>query len=172
MRRILRKLRGALGNAVVWGASWFGVFGTLLAAAVLTGIIQVADPWALAFYVAANVGVTGFLTGAVFSIYLNFAYQDRPLLDLKAPRVALGGAVVAALFSTSFGLLLRTSADIPIVLGDLITGGVWTGALGAVMAAASIRIAQHAARQVIGPATAELVAEQREALALLETGPS
>lgn len=169
MRRILRRLRGALGNAIFWGASWFGVMWTFLAAANVAGIIEADDPWRLVLYVAGNAGVTGFLTGGVFSAYLSVAYQDRSLLDLKARRVALGGAAVAALFSAGFGLVLRTSAGIPIIVGDFITGAFWSAALGAVMAAGSIRIAQHAARRVTGRATAELAEEQREVVALLET---
>jgi hypothetical protein len=123
----------------------------------------------LVFYVAANVGGTGFLTGLAFSAYLRFGYFNRPLLDITARRVALGGAALAAVCSPLIATLARLSAGIPIALGDMLAGIPIVAVFGAVTAGASIRVAQASARRLTSAAAAELETEQREAAAILQS---
>lgn len=175
MKLILRRLRGALGNAVVWGVSWLaGAWGLLLGAHLLgwlptSGSWAVA-PWTTAFWFAANLGSTGFVTGGAFSAFLRFAYADGSLPNIGGLRFAAGGAMVAALLSPALTLVARAGWGVGLPV-DMVSG-VWVAAVfGAVTAGSSIRIAQRASRSLTEAATAELEIEQRGALALLENRP-
>lgn len=169
MRGILRRFRGAVGNAVVWGVSWFSTALALLGGVnLIWGFQAVDDPWRLVLYVSANVGVTGFLTGLAFSGYLRLRYFDRPLLGIRIRRVALGGAAVAVACSTMVGVLARLSVGMPIALGDLLSGFPMVAILGAVTAGTTVRLAQASQQKEVGAAASELEVEQREAMAMLE----
>lgn len=152
-RRFFRRLRGALGNAFFWAVSWSAVSGSVFAVWVLTGRVQIANPWGLALYVAASSGASGFLTGLAFSAYVTLAYREKTVLELRAFRVAIGGAAVAAVFSAGIGVLTRTAVGIPLAVADLATGGFWAAVLGMVMAGGSVRIAQRATRRQRLPST-------------------
>ncbi len=163
----LRRLRGAVGNALVWGASWFGTGLAVLSPIHLLGLLPVANPWQVIFSVSANLGVVGFLVGGGFSAFLSLAYRDRSLLEIRAGRFAVGGAVVAALLSPIVKYVAVMSTGLGVSLGDLVVGGVFPAVLGGITAGATIKLAQNASRRLAQPATDQLEAEQHEVLALL-----
>lgn len=168
MIRILRRLRGAIGNAVIWGLSWFTASLALLGTAQLVWGFSVDEPWKLVLYVAGNIGVTGFLTGVVFGGYLRLSYFERSLLNIRVYRFAMGGAVMAAICAPLVGLVARMAAGMPIVVADLLAGVPLAAAMGALTAGATIRLAQGASRQMITGEAARLETEQREVVALLD----
>ena len=168
MIRTLRRLRAALGNGLVWGATWFTSAFVAYGGLGLLGAFEgLANPLGLVFGIALNVGVTGLLTGLAFSAFLRFGFLDRPLLGLRARWMALGGAGVAAVTSVLFGVALRASLGGPPMLGEMLAGLPMVALFGAVTAGATVRIAQRSQRRALESATAELEAEQEEALGLL-----
>lgn len=71
MKNVLRRLRGAIGNAVVWGVTWFaGAFTAFGAMELIWGLDAPIAPWRLILAIATNVGITGVVTGFAFSGYL------------------------------------------------------------------------------------------------------
>jgi len=167
----LRRLRGAVRNALVWGASWFGVGLALLVPIHLLDLLPVANPWTVIFSFSANLGVVGFLVGGGFSAFLSLAYRDRSLLEINAGRFALAGAVVAAVLSPIVQLVAVTSTGLGASLGDLVAGGLFPAVLGGITAGATIKLAQSASSRLAQPAADELEAERQEALAGMTLGP-
>jgi len=142
MTRFLRRIRGALGNALTWGVAWFAGGLAITTAAFLTGLYPASAGWWVAFAIAKAVGVTGFITGGAFSLYLGIVHRDRQLHELRAGRLALAGAVIAAVLSVSL-LVLNGGLILPIqaLVGD----GLIAALLGAVTAGGTIRLSQRAA---------------------------
>jgi len=136
---------------MVWGVTWattaFVAYGGL---GLLGAFEGVANPLGLVLGIALNVGVAGLLTGLAFSAYLRFGFLDRPLLELRARWMALGGAAVAAVTSLLFGVALRASLGGPIMLEEMLGGLPMVALFGAVTAGATIRIAQRSQRRAIG----------------------
>ena len=92
MRKWLRRIRGAIGMGVVWGAVW-SVAGLGLAAATAFA----ADaPFPLIF------GVLGFMAGIIFSALLALTGGRRPLDQMSLPRFAGWGAMGGLLLSAFF----------------------------------------------------------------------
>jgi hypothetical protein len=149
MKTILKRLRGAIGNAVIWGAAWFGITLALLSILYVAGDSPLMS-WELVLRGASSMGATGFLAGGAFSAFLGFAYRDRSLLDINIGWFALGGAVVAG------------------VGGAVIANGALLGAIfGGVTAAGTIKLAKRASRRLSDSALEELSAEQDQVIALL-----
>lgn len=172
MKRVLRRLRGALGNALVWGVTWFtGAFAVFVALELIWGLGSEVAPWRLVFAIATNVGVTGLATGFAFSAYLRLRHFDRPLLGIRVGRTALVGGTVAAAISLGFSALIRLSMGDPIAVGEVIAGVPMVALFGAATAGATLHIAQRSVRALTADATADLAMEQEEARALLDREP-
>lgn len=97
MKGLLRRIRGAFGNAVAWAVSWVAGGTAVLGLLHLTGLFQLADPSEIFSFFVPVLGMTGFLTGIAFSAYLPLAYGDQTVLGIRLGRLVLGGAVVAGL---------------------------------------------------------------------------
>ena len=120
LKRLMKRLRGALGVATLWGGVWF--LGGLLFSGLLgltTGL-----PWPALLGMAGTMGRIGFLTGGAFSAYLTFGYRNKSLAEISTARVARVGGLVAAVLSP----------------GMAATAGLF----GALAAATSIRAAKSA----------------------------
>jgi len=98
MRKWLRRIRGAIGMGVTWGAAWAGA-GMVLA--VVTGF-KADAPFPLVF------GVLGFFAGVTFSAFLALTEGRRRFDQMSLPRFAawgaIGGLVFAALFAKAASL--------------------------------------------------------------------
>jgi len=141
MSDLVLKLRGALGNALVWGAGWFvGSVVLLLTLPLLLDLPFQVPGFGAALRGAATFGITGALVGGAFSAYLGLAYRGRDLAGISSALVAVGGAGLAALVS----LLVGGSVLIPAVLGAVTAGG-------------SLKVAQRAENRLEpGPVAAAL----------------
>jgi hypothetical protein len=92
MRKSLRRIRGAIGMGLIWGAAW-GVAGTMLA--VLTRF-KADAPFPLIF------SVLGFIAGVIFSAVLALTEGRRSFDQMSLPRFALWGAMGGLLLSAVF----------------------------------------------------------------------
>jgi len=138
VKNILRRLRGALGNALVWASTWF------IAAFPLTVIFRVfglgSGPfWQGAMGIAPLYAGMGFLAGAAFSLYLGIAGRNRRLNELRPGWVALGTGIATVLLLPPLGVFV---GDAP--LSRAIEVASFAGVLAGFTALAQIKIAQKA----------------------------
>ena len=148
MRSMVRRIRGALGNALIWGAAWGGAGFAYLSALYLAGGMPETQPLKLILYVSSNLAITGFVTGGAFSAYLARAYRNRDVLGISALRFAVGGALTAGVFASLITVGARLSAGAGISLDGLLASGMWGVVLGGVTAAGTIKLAQGATRRL------------------------
>jgi divalent metal cation (Fe/Co/Zn/Cd) transporter len=166
MRNLSRKIRGAMGNAVTWAVAWFG--GSFVAFGAL-GLLGVVPPIGLGVLVglALNVGVTGFLAGAGFSLFLGTTYRNRRLEDIRAGSIALRGAAVAALVAPALSTVAVGLGASGIGMGFLAANAIGAAVLGGLTAGGTVALAQRSARQLASSASADeshLLDGQRSAL--------
>ncbi|MDX2193937.1 MAG: hypothetical protein NW201_11320 [Gemmatimonadales bacterium] len=147
-----RRVRGALGNALVWGAGWcsVGVAGTL--AAWLFDQLFVSGPppfpWREGLGFAARLGVIGTISGAMFSAFIGLFFAGRRLRDISWIRFALAGGVVTALFLPCFIIVARAlSGDAPLPLPHLLRNARFGLIFGTAAAGISMLIAQRLGRE-------------------------
>jgi hypothetical protein len=146
MRTILRRLRGALGTALVWALTWFGagfVFITTVNVFHLGIFRQYANfSLSVALGWSASIAAVGFITGGIFSLYVATALSGKRLEELRPARFALAGTVVAGLASLAwYGGM---SLFYPLHLENLVWPVVLPAALGCITSSASIALAQRA----------------------------
>lgn len=95
MSGLLRKLRGVVGLGLTWGAIWAGLFVAIFL------VVMAVHPPSLdsgeTLSLGAAIGAAyGFITGVSFSALLLIAERGRTLRDIPLARVALWGAIAAA----------------------------------------------------------------------------
>lgn len=83
---LFRRLRGAIGNAVVWGAGWATLGLAVFATLKVTGILPAEASWLDAIAIAAKLGIIGGVAGGAFSALVGLLYRGRRLSDLSAVR--------------------------------------------------------------------------------------
>jgi len=136
MKRILRKIRGIIGNGLTWAAAWIGLGAGLGA---LAGF-----PLGSLFRLALSNSVGGFIAGASFALILSVAERKRTLEDLSLKRVALWGAIgglVVTCIPLAFG------APLAFLMGPLVING----GIGAALASGSVAMAKRADRRRLDP---------------------
>jgi peptidoglycan/LPS O-acetylase OafA/YrhL len=92
MRKSLRRIRGAIGMGLTWGAAWSAA-GIMLA--VVTRF-KADAPFPLIF------GVLGFVAGVIFSAILALTEGGRRFDQMSLPRFAVWGATGGLLLSAVF----------------------------------------------------------------------
>lgn len=154
MKTFLRRIRGAIGMGLAWGAAWFGAgMAMLLGLLLVTGSTGADVPYPLGF------GVLGFLAGATFSGVLAMVEGRRPFHEMSLPRFAGWGAVGGLLLSVVFVLTVALSEG-PMFLSNLLFLGPLFAAAGAGSAAGSLSLARMAEdRERLDAAADEDVAE-------------
>ena len=138
IRNIFRRLRGALGNALVWAGTWF-VAAFLLTAVFWVGSFGSFPFWPSALGVGQTLSGLGLLAGFGFSLYLGIAGRNRSLNELRPGWVALGTGLAVGFLVPVFGVYF---GDAP--LARAIEIASYTGVLSGFTALAQIKIAQKA----------------------------
>jgi hypothetical protein len=142
---ITRRLRGVVGNAVVWGAAWSASALVVFAALKAGGFLQDSVIWLDSILVAARFGFAGAIAGAAFSALVGPIYRGHRLAEISALRFGLGGAVLGGLFVPGFLTVARLlSGDGLLPLESLLLDGSLSALFGGVAAGASLKLAQHA----------------------------
>lgn len=151
MDNIIRRLRGAVGNAVVWGAGWAACALAVFAALKVGGVLPASVGWLDSLVVAGKFGMMGGVVGGAFSGVVGLLYRGRRLSDISAARFGVGGGIVAGLFVPAFmtaGRLLTGDGMLP--LESFLTDGLMSAAFGAVVAGGSLKLAQRAQTRLPG----------------------
>lgn len=150
---MVRRLRGVVGNAVVWSGFWFGI---ALTVSTLMGLLEGPFVWAGIWRGAARVGAVGGLAGAVFSTFIGLRYHGRRLSEISWLRFGLGGGVVAGLFLPALMFVGRTiSGDAPLPPGKYLSSALIAAAFGAVAAGVTMFMAQRGNAVATGDADDE-----------------
>ncbi|MGH7712595.1 MAG: hypothetical protein ACREOG_14990 [Gemmatimonadaceae bacterium] len=109
MKKLLRRIRGAVGMGLTWAVAW-ALVGVLIG---VTSLLLPGLPWDRFFEVfdapLPALAVPGFFGGALFSIVLGVAARRRRFAELSLPLFAVCGAVG--------GLLLSQVPNAMVVLG-------------------------------------------------------
>jgi len=131
MKNIFRRLRGALGNALVWAAAWF------IAAIPLTALIPHIFRTTSSFtylgawtFLAPTLAAIGFVSGGAFSLYLGIAGRGRRLNELKPGPVALGTGITVGFLMAVFLVLFVSLRGLPVSMGPTILVASIFGGLG------------------------------------------
>lgn len=129
MGNLIRRVRGAVGIGMTWGALWAAISVALTLA---LGVFrpEEIDPGEGPGRVAAIFGLVGFLCGLGFAGLLYLNEKRRTVGELSLGRVALWGVL--------------GGAAIPTLIGAPVGEGWITGALGGLFAAASVAVARRA----------------------------
>jgi len=130
MSRWKRRVRGALGMGLVWGAAWLGAGLVLL---LIVGPDAADVPFPLGF------GALGFLAGVAFSGVLGLVEGRRTFDQMSMPRFAGWGAVGGVLFAAIFVLAAGLGGEALVGLGAVF------GLASAACAAGSLALARRAA---------------------------
>ena len=157
MKKWARRIRGAIGMGLIWGAAWFGA-GLLLAR--VPGFYSDL-PFALLF------APLGFMTGVIFSGILVVTERRGRFDRVSLPRFAGWGAASGLLLSGIFvvGAAFRGAG----LWGEFLVFGPPLAMASAVCAAGSLAIARRAeSRELAGPsgdpAESELTEDEKREL--------
>ena len=148
-----RRLRGVAVSAAIWGAV-FAATGVLVG--VVLDILGLTQPLGFRLFMdvlarlAVRWGTIGAGMGALFAATIIVTQRSRTVADLSAPKFRLFGlaAGAAVSFVTSLLILLPTGRSLADSLAPgLIIAGV-CGAIGASVAAFTLRLARRAEETV------------------------
>lgn len=134
----LRRLRGALGMGLIWGAAWFaGGMAIMLTSLLLTGSTGADVPYPVGF------GALGFIAGVGFSGVVSLVGGRRRFDELSIPRFAGWGGIGGLLFSVLF-VTVVTVFDDPTFFENLVFLGPIFTAIGAGTAGGALAVARKA----------------------------
>lgn len=150
MKGLLRKLRGMVGLGVIWAALWTPIGVGIVALQWLVSGYGL-PPLDLVALLVVSGAKNGFLAGAVFAGGLGLAYRSRGFADLSPGVLGLlGGAAGMMLPAGAMIATAVTGYFAPSMLTVVMSLGLG-GALGAVTAVGSLKMAQAAPRELDGP---------------------
>jgi hypothetical protein len=131
MRKWLRRIRGAIGMGLTWGAAW-GAAGFVLA--VVTRF-KADAPFPLIFF------VLGFIAGVIFSTFLALTEGRRRFDQMSLPRFAGWGATGGLLLSAVFAKAASLG------WGDVLAIAPTFALASAVCASGTLAVARRAVRR-------------------------
>lgn len=158
IKNLFRRLRGALGNAIVWAATWFLAAFPLHMMYWVLGV-RSGPFWETALGMMLNYAGGGFLAGAVFSIYLGLAGRNQRLAELKPGRVGLGSALTVGVIIPGM-IWFFGNPQIDLLSGLIISSTIGLFAGGTALA--QVKVAQRALGT--GSESIASLPEQSEAL--------
>jgi hypothetical protein len=153
---IYRRLRGALGNALVWGVGWFAAGLAKFATLSVAGVITL--PWKVVLESAGRARIVGGIAGGAYSGVIRLVYHGRSLSDISWMRFGIVAGVVTGLFVPLFFQtmnLLFGGGQVPweLVLDDAPIAAV----LGGAVAGGSLALARMAEKRELLDAGADVV---------------
>ena len=140
IKNLFRRLRGAVGNAIVWAGSWFLLAFPLHVLYWVFGV-RTGPFWESAWGVMSIYAGGGLLAGGVFSLYLSIAGRKQRLKELKPGRVGLGSALTVGVVIPGLAWFF---GDPQIDLLSWIMISSTIGVFAGVTALAQVKLAQRA----------------------------
>ncbi len=139
----MRALRGALGNAIIWGAG-FGAIGFAVIA--LLQLVNVLPGRLIdALGMAIRIGIMGGIASFAFAGVIRLLYRRKRVSDISVARFALIGAIVTGLFVPLFMQLTNILSGSDLApWRDIDSDVIGAFLVGGAIAAASLHIAQRA----------------------------
>jgi hypothetical protein len=138
-----RRLRGAAGNALVWGAAFAASSLAVFAGLKLAGALPASMIWLDSLLLAVRFGVIGGIAGGAFSSVIGFVYRGKRLSELHWVRFGLGGAAVTGVFVPLFLQTMNVlSGDGMVPMEHVLDDALWTAVFGGVAAGLSLKLAQ------------------------------
>jgi len=138
----LRRLRGIVKNALVWGAGWSGFSLAVFCVLRLAGVTSAS--WMQGVGLAARFAIVGAVAGAAFSTVVRLLYYGCHLRDISSVRFGIGGAVVTGVFVPLFLQAMNLiSGDDLVPWRFVLDDAVWTAVLGGIVAGGSMKLAQR-----------------------------
>jgi len=151
MKKLLRRVRGAVGMGLTWAAAWGGV-GALVTLGFLIQTGSRPDaPFPLMFAGA------GFLAGVIFSVVLSLVEGRRRFDQMSLARFAGWGAAAGFVLSATFVLAVALGGD-PAFLSNLLVVGPAFAVAAAGSAAGSLALARRAQDQELLAPTEDVTA--------------
>ncbi len=145
---ISRRLRGALGNALVWGVGGFSLAVLVPLVLRVLGVLPGLTLEAVLFF-AFRAGIVGAAAGGAFSAFISFFFRGRRLADLSWVRFGITGGVVAGVFVPVFLQLMNLlSGDGLVPMGLVLDDAPLAALFGGVAAGGTLKLAQHAEAQL------------------------
>lgn len=143
-----RRLRGALGNALLWGAAWSAL--GFAAVSALTGSLLNGLVFAPRF------GIIGVVTGAAFSSLVPLLYRGRRLSEISPVRFGMAGGLVAGVFMPLFLQTMNVLSGGPIPWSLVLDDAPLAAVLGGIAAGGSLALAQRARTLAAGGIRSQL----------------
>ena len=151
MTTVWRRVRGALGTALLWGLA--GAAGGIGYAIYLI-LSGTADARGLDNFpriigqAASYFGITGVAAGVLFSAWLAFLSRGRSIQELRPARLFLQGFAAGLL---GFALFLLSKGWIEALLGGLLLPeALLVGVVAGSLAAGTLKLAQSASGEASG----------------------
>lgn len=141
MKKLLQRIRGALGIGLTWAAGWAPI-GAITGW--VTGVLLGFPLAVVTVNYAVMFGVLGFIGGTIFSAVLSLAEGRRSFNELSLPRFVAWGAFEGLLLG-GLAVAAELLGSGPTILGVVITGA--STLLGAGSAAGTLVIARAADSQ-------------------------
>lgn len=141
MNSFFKRIRGAIGTALTWGAGWFvgglGMYG-------LFGLMGVGPAGVAAILQAAlNLGILGGIVGLGSAGFIRLRYAGRSLQDISTLWFGLGGGVASSALIVATVVVGRFLTGAPVVSWTTIAASAGVAAvLGGLTAAASLTVAK------------------------------
>ena len=140
---LMRRLRGLVGNAIVWGAGWAGLSFAIFAVMRLFNFGP--HTWLGVLQSSAMFGVVGAAAGTIFSTFIALLYRGRRLSEISWLRFGIGGGILTALFVPTWIVVLRFLSGDPWLPARYLFSNSLIGlAFGTVAAAVTMKVAQMA----------------------------
>jgi hypothetical protein len=137
MKKVLRRVRAAIGMGLIWGAAWFGAGMILL---LIVGLGAADVPFPLGF------GMFGFFAGSIFSLLFGMAESGRRFEQMSLPRFAGWGGAAGLLLAAMFALIAAVVGESTPMESLAVIGPVFALA-GAASAAGSLAIARSSGKR-------------------------
>ncbi len=144
MSKWWKRLRGAVGNAVLWGVAWATASVPVIAILQVLGLGEMFGLLPLAPRIVGTLAGMGFVAGGAVSTYLALS-PGRRLEDLNVPILGLLGGVFGAAMAPIFGFLPAVASllGVPFPVAMAWAAGI-AGVLGAATSIGTVRFAQAA----------------------------
>jgi hypothetical protein len=152
---LLRRLRGAFGNALVWGVGWLTIGFALFATLRILGVVSWS--WTEVLGLAMRAGIFGGVVGGVFAGVIRLLYHGRQLSEISWVRFGIGGGVFAGVVLPLFLQAMNLLSGNGLVPWELVLDdALLTAFLGGAAAGGSMKLAQLSAALPPGESQAQL----------------